>query len=97
MANGGRPQSDATEKVLLGIACVVTVVWAIATMVQVVAPSHPVPGYANLVMMSVATFFFGGAIFQGRKRVPPHSNGRSVYDRALEEGRRQLEGKKRER
>lgn len=88
---------SATEHVLLGIACVVTFVWAVATMVQVFVPSHPVPGYANLVMMTVASFFFGGAILSGRKNGNggngnggngDKSRSRSILDAALERGKK---------
>lgn len=88
-------EQSAYERVFLGIAITVTVVWAIATLVQVVSPTHQVPTYANLVMMTVAGSFFGGAVIAGRKRngngngngsqnSPPPPAKRSLMDDALQ-------------
>lgn len=71
MATGDRASGlTPYERVFLGIAVTVTIVWAIATAVQIITPSRPVPEYANLVMMTVAGSFFGGAVItsRGRKR-----------------------------
>jgi uncharacterized membrane protein len=54
--------------VLLGIAVLIAIVWAIATMVQVIFPSRVVPTEVHFVMMSVAAFFFGGSVFAAWKR-----------------------------
>lgn len=51
------------EFVLLGMAVLIAIVWAIATLVQVVFPGHVVPTEVHFVMMSVAAFFFGGSVF----------------------------------
>jgi uncharacterized membrane protein len=51
------------EYVLLGVAVLIAVVWATATLVQVAFPSHQVPTEVHFVMMSVAAFFFGGSVF----------------------------------
>ena len=60
--------TNAREALLLGIACVVTVVWAVATITQVIAPTHIVPEYANLAMMLVAGSFFSGSVLARRRR-----------------------------
>jgi hypothetical protein len=76
-----RGQSAAHERVFLGIAITVTVVWAVATLVQVIDPKHQVPTYANLVMMTVAGSFFGGAVWAGRKNgTPPDTPTRRGKD-----------------
>lgn len=67
-----RRNDDLRERVLLAIGCVITVVWAIATLVQVAYPSHVVSGQVHLVMLTVAAGFFGGAAIQARK----NSNGK---------------------
>lgn len=51
------------EYVLLGMAVLIAVVWATATLVQVVFPGHVVPTEVHFVMMSVSAFFFGGSVF----------------------------------
>lgn len=76
-ANGTVGVGRAYERVFLAIAIVVTVVWAMATLVQVAYPAHPVPQYANLVMMIVAGSFFGGAVVVGRR-----NNGERADDKA---------------
>jgi hypothetical protein len=60
-------KSSAHEKVYLGIAVVVTAVWTLATVVQVVDPVRVVPTYANVIMGIVATAFFGASVIAGRK------------------------------
>ena len=65
---------QAREALMLGIACVVTIVWAVATIAQVIAPSHVVPEYANLAMMLVAGSFFTGSIITRKRR---NGNGAS--------------------
>lgn len=57
----------AYEKVFLGIAITVTAVWTVANLVQVILPNRPVPSYVNIVMMAVATSFFGGAVISSRR------------------------------
>lgn len=69
------------ELVLLGLAVLIALVWAIATMVQVIFPSHAVPTEVHFVMMSVAAFFFGGSVFSAWKK-NGKSNGRNGDDGA---------------
>lgn len=64
MAKGG---GSAYERTFLGIAITVTFVWAVATLVQVIFPAHVVPTSINLVMGTVATGFFGGALVSSRR------------------------------
>jgi hypothetical protein len=61
-------QSRGYERTLLGIAVTITAVWALATIVQVFIPSRVVPSYANLLMMTVAGAFFGGAMLASKRR-----------------------------
>lgn len=60
--------SETYERVYLGIAITVTIVWTVATLVNVVVPGHPVPPYANIMMGIVASCFFGGAVIQNQRR-----------------------------
>lgn len=59
--------TGAYERVFLGLAIGIAVIWAFATIVQIVYPGHAVPTYANLMMATVAGCFFGGAVIQGRR------------------------------
>lgn len=59
---------DPREAVLLGVACIVVVVWAVATLAQVASPDHQVPRGLDVIMPIVATCLFGGAWMSGRKR-----------------------------
>lgn len=71
-----RKQDEALrERILLAIGCTVTIVWAVATLVQVVFPDRPVSGEVHLVMMTVAGFFFGGAALEARKKQNGDGNG----------------------
>ena len=74
-ANGTSPRG-AREAVTLSIAVVVTVVWAIATIVQVVDPERTVPSYANLIMATVVGALFGTAWVQARKRESERESSR---------------------
>jgi hypothetical protein len=56
------------EAVLLGIACVIVVVWAIATLVSLFDHDAMYPRGLDIVMPIVATGLFGGAWLAGRKR-----------------------------
>lgn len=60
--------STAYERVFLAIAAVVTAIWAVAQLVQIISPTHVAPQYVNYVMVSVAGSFFGGAVLTGRRR-----------------------------
>jgi uncharacterized membrane-anchored protein len=60
-------ESSASERVLLVIACVITTVWAVATIIQVAFPTRVVPEYANLAMMVVAGSFFTGSVVTSRR------------------------------
>ena len=55
------------EAVLLVIGCLITLVWATATIVQVVFPDRPVSTEVHLIMLAFATSAFGGAAIAGRK------------------------------
>lgn len=62
-----RGPDDPREAVLLASACVFVIVWAIATMVQVVDPDRTVPAGVNIVTPIVAGALFGSA-WIGRRR-----------------------------
>lgn len=70
-----RGPSDLREGVLLALGCFITVVWATATLVQVVFPTHLVPTEVHLVMLTVAGSFFGGAALESRKKAKNGQNG----------------------
>lgn len=72
---GGREQGRDHELVLLGLAVLIAVVWATATLVQVIWPSHAVPTEVHFVMMSVAAFFFGGSVFTAWRTNGKKGNG----------------------
>lgn len=63
-----RGPGDPREAVLLGVACLVVVIWSIATLWQVIDPSHQTPAGLDVVMPIVATGLFGSAWLTGRKR-----------------------------
>jgi hypothetical protein len=63
------------EAVLLVIGCVVTLVWAIATIAQVIFPERQVSGEVHLIMLAVAGSFFGSAALSSRK-----TNGKNGKD-----------------
>lgn len=75
----GRP-SSAYERTCLGIAITVTAVWAIATLVQIVAPSHPVPVTVSATMGIVATGFFSGAYFWSRRSAQQRASAETKGD-----------------
>lgn len=56
------------ERTFLAIAATVTILWAIATLVQIVTPTRPVPPALKYVMMSVAGCFFGGSVLSAYRR-----------------------------
>ena len=62
------PRTDSYERVFLGIALTVTLVWAISNLIAVAVPDHPVPQYVNYVMVIVAGAFYGGAVLENRRR-----------------------------
>lgn len=95
-----RRSGSAYERTFLGIAVTVTVVWAVATLVQVAFPAHVVPLTVNATMGIVATGFFGGALVAGRRSASngtppsgPTKPSRSVMEAALDaaKGRRRGE------
>lgn len=51
------------EAVVLAIAGVIVIVWAAATLVQVIDPKRQVPSGVNVVMPIVATALFGKVAF----------------------------------
>jgi hypothetical protein len=67
VAAGDPRKSAAREKVLLGIGCAVTAVWAVAVLVQVIFPSHVVPYEVHGIMLVIASGFFGSAAVAGRR------------------------------
>lgn len=67
MGKEGRDQSAVREGVLLVLGCVVTLVWAIATLVPLVFPDRQVDAQVHLVMLTVAAALFGGAAVANRK------------------------------
>jgi hypothetical protein len=69
------PEGRGHELVLLGMAVLIAIVWAVATLVQVIFPSHQVPTEVHFVMMSVAAFFFGGSVFSAWKSNGKGRNG----------------------
>jgi hypothetical protein len=56
------------DKVLLGIAVTVTGVWVVATMVQIMFPSHQAPATVNVVMGMVVSALFGAAAVRAGRR-----------------------------
>lgn len=56
------------DRVLLFIACTVTVLWAITIVVQTIFPKHPTPDSVNQIMVIVATAFFGGSIISNIRK-----------------------------
>ena len=59
--------SDRREAVLLAIAGVIVILWAAATVVQIVDPSRQVPATVNVVMPIVAAALFGKTAFTKRR------------------------------
>jgi hypothetical protein len=70
-------QLDRRERILLAIGCGVMLVWGIAVLVQVAAPSHPVPDSVSIVTPIVATGLFGSAWLTNRTN---RKNGTSSLD-----------------
>lgn len=56
------------DKVLLFIACTVTILWVITVVVQTFFPNHPTPDSVNTVMIIVATSFFAGSAASSIRR-----------------------------
>lgn len=83
-------EQSAYERVFLGIATTVTIVWSIANLVQVVSPVRQAPTSVNVIMGIVATSFFGAAVYAGR-RAERNGNGKprtgSILDEALRRGK----------
>lgn len=67
MRKDSRDRAAVREAVLLVVGCLITLVWATATIVQVVFPDRPVSTEVHLVMLAFATSAFGGAAVAGRK------------------------------
>lgn len=67
MAQSDRPRGSARERILLAIGCVVTLVWVVAVLVQVVLPSHVVPAEVHGIMFIIASSLFGSAAWAARK------------------------------
>lgn len=61
-------RQESREKVLRGIAVTVTVVWVVATLVQVIDPSRTVPATVNVIMGMVVSALFGAAAVAGTRR-----------------------------
>jgi len=55
------------EKVLLGLGCVICGVWAVAVLVQTIAPSHKVPQEVHAIMLVLIPLLFGAAAWQSRR------------------------------
>lgn len=81
MSQGRQRQIDAYELVFLGLAILIAIIWAVATIVQIIDPSRAVPLYANLMMAAVSGSFFGGAVISSRRR-----NGNDKAKQGLMEG-----------
>lgn len=62
------------DRVLLFIACTVTIIWGITIIVQTIFPKHPTPDSVNQVMVIVATGFFGGALVANIRRAGKDDN-----------------------
>lgn len=97
LSRPGRGVESAYERVLLGVAIVVTTVWAIANTAQVIvaiaAPGRSpfVDASLNVIMGTVATGLFGGAVVSGLRR-RGNGNGNGVdLGRAIEEELRRKE------
>lgn len=93
-----RSTSSAYERTFLGIAITVVVVWTIATLVQVAFPNHVVPVSVNVVMGTVATAFFGGALLSSRRAAEADMETQIEMDRGrrVEELQREARDKKEE-
>lgn len=56
------------DRVLLFIACTVTILWGISIIIQTIFPNHPAPDSVNQVMIIVATGFFAGSVVTNVRR-----------------------------
>lgn len=68
------------DRVLMFIACTVTIVWAITIMVGTFFPSHPTPPAVNEVMVIVAGGFFTGAVASTFRKNGRGGNGTNGTD-----------------
>jgi hypothetical protein len=69
------PRNGSRERVLRGIAVIVTAVWTGSTIVQMIDPSRQVPSTVNVIMgMIVSALFGAAAISSGRRN--GNGNGR---------------------
>lgn len=75
MRKGERDRHAVREAVLLVIGCVITLVWATATIVSTVFPDRPVQTEVHLIMLAFATASFSGAAIAGRKSSNGNGNG----------------------
>lgn len=62
------------ETVTLMIAVVVTGVWTISTLAQVISPDRQVPTYANIIMGAVVGSLFGAAYARSRRNGKPNGD-----------------------
>lgn len=68
------------DKVLLFIACTVTILWVITIVVQTIFPNHPTPSSVNTVMIIVAGGFFGGAAASNLTKKNGNGKGNAEED-----------------
>lgn len=50
------------DRVLLFIACLVTIIWGVSIVIQTIFPKHPAPDSVNQIMIIVATGLFTGSV-----------------------------------
>ncbi len=67
MQKEARDRHAFREAVLLGLGCIVTLVWSISTLVPLIYTDRQVDGGVHLVMLTVAGGLFGAAAIAGRK------------------------------
>lgn len=63
-----RDPRETREIVLLVLGCVITAVWVVSVLVQIVFPSRVVPQEVHAIMLILVPILFGGAAWQARKQ-----------------------------
>lgn len=64
----GRDPNELREVVLLALGCVITAVWVLGVVVQVIFPTHVLPTEVHGVMLVLVPILFGGAAWTARKQ-----------------------------
>jgi hypothetical protein len=63
----GNDPKDIREAILLSLACLVALVWAVTQLASVFF-GRPVDGEVHVIMLAVVTALFGGAALTGRTK-----------------------------